>query len=475
MLSQTASNRAIERLKTNRNLESWVRAGLELHQGSRECEFCGSTISDARLDELKGHFSKEYEALVREVKAATEECSTLRLETPLPDDRDFAPDLKVEFNGVKERLQNWVAWAGELRTAMTEALTQKQTRIEASIAWEVDLTRGPEGGTLLGQVNELIQRHNRTVAELGQTRADARTALERHYAALLFRDSGLSGKETRLVESNGRVAEARGLLGRIGGQITAVELQVRQQSIGAAKLNEILRFLLAGNNIEVAAVGDGLFEFRRDGAPAANLSDGEKTAIAFAYFLTSLEANGAVLADTIVFIDDPISSLDSNHIYAVYALIAERLDGCRQIFLSTHNGELFNLMKDEWFEARQRYANNHNACAYYVRRELDGNTRWIAVLEDLPDLLRKYKSEYHFVFAQLHAFANAQGASLHEAYTAPNLLRKFLEAYLGFRKPSVSKWSDKLDLLFATPEAQREIQKFADDASHLQGLSRALQ
>jgi wobble nucleotide-excising tRNase len=475
MLSQTASNRAIERLKTNRNLESWVRAGLELHQGSRECEFCGSTISDARLDELKGHFSQEYEALVREVKAATEECSTLRLETPLPDDRDFAPDLKVEFNGVKERLQDWVAWAGELRTAMTEALTQKQTRIEASIAWEVDLTRGPEGGTLLGQVNELIQRHNRTVAELGQTRADARTALERHYAALLFRDSDLSGKETRLVESSGRVAEARGLLGRIGGQITAVELQVRQQSIGAAKLNEILRFLLAGNNIEVAAVGDGLFEFRRDGAPAANLSDGEKTAIAFAYFLTSLEANGAVLADTIVFIDDPISSLDSNHIYAVYALIAERLDGCRQIFLSTHNGELFNLMKDEWFEARQRYANNHDACAYYLRRELDGNTRWIAVLEDLPDLLRKYKSEYHFVFAQLHAFANAQGASLHEAYTAPNLLRKFLEAYLGFRKPSVSKWSDKLDLLFATPEEQREIQKFADDASHLQGLSRALQ
>jgi hypothetical protein len=39
----------------------------------------------------------------------------------------------------------------------------------------------------------------------------------------------------------------------------------------------------------------------------------------------------------------------------------------------------------------------------------------------------------------------------------------------------VSKWSDKLDLLFATPEEKREIQKFADDASHLQGVSRALQ
>jgi wobble nucleotide-excising tRNase len=96
-------------------------------------------------------------------------------------------------------------------------------------------------------------------------------------------------------------------------------------------------------------------------------------------------------------------------------------------------------------------------------------------MEDLPVLLRRYRSEYHFVFAQLYAFANAQGASLHEAYTAPNLVRKFLEAYLGFKKPNVSKWSAKLDLLFTTPEEQCEIQKFADDASHLQGLNRALQ
>jgi wobble nucleotide-excising tRNase len=358
---------------------------------------------------------------------------------------------------------------------MTEALTQKQTRIESSVTWEVDLSRSAEGVTLLGQVNELIQRHNQVVVQLEQTRINARTVLEQHYAALLFRDSDLSGKESRLAEAREKVTTVSAVLIRVSGEITAVELQVRQQSIGAAKLNDVLRFLLAGNNIEVAAVGDGLFQFLRDGAPAANLSDGEKTAIAFAYFLTSLEANGAVLADTIVFIDDPISSLDSNHIYAIYALISERLTACRQVFISTHNSELFNLMKDEWFESRQRYANNNNACAYYVRRVLDGNAQWIAIVEDLPVLLRKYKSEYHFVFAQLHSFANAQAASLHEAYTAPNLLRKFLEAYLGFKKPSVSKWSDKLDLLFATPEEQREIQKFADDSSHLQGLSRALQ
>jgi wobble nucleotide-excising tRNase len=475
LLGQTASNRAIERLKADRNLEAWVRTGMALHERRQKCEFCGSPISDARLELLRGHFSQEYEALIRELNTKIQECQGLRLDVALPDERDFAPDLKTEFAGLRDQIANCKTWSAQVQARMIEALTQKITQIETALTWEADLSRAAEWQTLLEQVNVVIQRHNQAANELAQAKGNARAAIEKHFAALLFRDNNLTGRENRLAEARQRADDASGVLSRVMNQIEAVELQVRQQSIGAAKLNDVLRFLLAGNNIEVAVVGDGLFEFRRDGAPAANLSDGEKTAIAFAYFLTSLEANGAVLADTIVFIDDPISSLDSNHIYAVYALIAERLAACRQMFVSTHNNELFNLMKDEWFESRQRYANNGNACAYYVNRTLDGSAQWISALEDLPALLRKYKSEYHFVFAQLHKFANAQAPSLHEAYTAPNLLRKFLEAYLGFRKPCVSKWSDKLDLLFTTPEEQREIQKFADDASHLQGVNRALQ
>lgn len=475
LMGQTASNRAIERLKSDRNLETWVRTGMALHLDKRECEYCGSPISEARLELLRGHFSQEYEALVRDLNAKIQECQSLRLDMPLPDERDFAPDLKAEFTGLRDQIRNWNDWAAQVQARMVEALTQKQTRIETAIDWGADLSRTAEGQTLLEQVNVLIQRHNQAANELTEAKENARTALEKHFAALLFRDNDLAGKENRSAEARQRASDATGVLGRVAAQITTVQLQIRQQSIGAAKLNDVLRFLLAGNNIEVTPIGDVLFEFRRDGIPAANLSDGEKTAIAFAYFLISLEANGAVLADTIVFIDDPISSLDSNHIYAIYALIAERLAACRQIFVSTHNSELFHLVKGKWFKTRNQYANTPDASAYYVNRTLDGGAQWKAELEDLPTLLRKYRSEYEFVFEQLHRFANAPGPSLHEAYTAPNLLRKFLEAYLGFKKPCVFAWSDKLDLLFTTPEERRDIQKFADDASHLQGVSRALQ
>ena len=474
-LNQTASNRAIERLKANQNLETWVRTGLELCQGSQRCEFCDSTITPQRLEELRGHFSQEYEALIRELTSLAAECESLSLDMTLPDERDFVPELKVEYAGLKVRLDNWMTWARELRTLMVNTIRQKQTNVESAKIWAPDLSRASEGGELIVQINALIQRHEQMVGQIEQTKSDAKTALERHHAARLFRDDDLLMKESRVTNLQTRVTDAVLVLRRVASQISALELQVRQQSIGAAKLNEMLRYLLTGGNIEVVAVGDSMFEFHRDGVLASNLSDGEKTAVAFAYFITSLEANGATLADTTVFIDDPISSLDANHIYAVHALIVRRLDTCKQVFLSTHNSELFQLMKDAWFGSRQRYANNAEACAYYLRRTLENSGVWSASFENLPDLLRRYRSEYQFVFAQLHCFANAPATSLHEAYTAPNLLRKFLEAYLGFRKPSIPKWSDKLDLLFATGAELQEVQKFADDSSHLQGIGRALQ
>ena len=209
----------------------------------------------------------------------------------------------------------------------------------------------------------------------------------------------------------------------------------------------------------------------RGTSTADKLSDGEKTAIAFAYFITSLEGDGEDITKTIVYVDDPISSLDSNHVYAVYALVTEKLHSALQLFISTHNSEFFNLLKGLWLGRGPLQSGSEG---FYVRRKSDA-TGAFSELESLPRLLRKFKSEYEFLFAQLHSFAGDQTPSDHEAYTAPNLLRRFLEAYLGFRKPCTTAWHDKLDLIFDTPEECREIHKLLDDASHLQSMGRALQ
>lgn len=475
LLNQTASQWAIERLKQNREVENWVRQGLLLHKDASTCEFCGGALTTARLEELRGHFSEEYENLVKEIEDKIRHINTISLNPVVPDEMRILPEFRQSFSQITSQLYDWIQWATALRDQLIDALKQKQVAIERQRKWEGDLGRAAQGQQLIETLNQIIEQHNRAISTIDKAKEEAKTALERHYAARHFQESGIPQKEADIRRVSGRLERTKEILRRIEPQIQEIEQRIKESSVGATKLNSLLRYLLPGNNIEVVSVGDAQFQFHRDGRIATHLSDGEKTAVTFAYFLTSLEAKGATLSDTIVFVDDPVSSLDSNHIYAVYALIGERLENSRQLFVSTHNSELFNLLKARWLNERKGGSNKADTRAYYVWRSVSSAGEPFADLRDLPTLLRKFKSEYEFVFSQLHAFATALNPSLHDAFTAPNLLRKFLEAYLGFRKPSIRSWSKKLDLLLDSPEQRLEIQKFADDASHLQSLGRSLQ
>lgn len=476
VMQKTASNEAITKLKENRELESWIRTGLTHHKDSVQCEFCGSTIPADRLTALQKHFSKAYEDLISEVTFQVSMLEKTKFTITLPDERDFMPDLKDQFITLKGKVDAWLIWANGVIGELTRLAKQKQLVLETQLGCAVDTSRASEITQIVVDINVLVTTHNQKRTQIDSEKAAAKEAIEKHQAASFYQTNNISDREAAIQTASDKVNKAQNLLTGIVGKKAAIEAQIQQQSIAAQKINETVQFLLPDNNISVAEIPGGSFEFRRDGSPANNLSEGEKTAITFAYFLATLENNGASLNQTIVFIDDPISSLDSNHIYAIYALITKRLDSCLQIFVSTHNSELYTLLKDYWFEARQQFANRTNACAYYTRRFLDSaSLQWHSTLEDTPYLLRKYKSEYQFIFEQLHKFSTSQSPSLHEAYTSPNLLRKFLEAYLGFQKPCISQWSSKLDLLFDTDVERTEIQKFSDDASHLQGLNRALQ
>lgn len=475
LLSKTASQCAIERLKLNREVENWVRQGLLLHKNVSTCEFCGGALTTARLEELRGHFSEEYENLVKEIKDKIRDIDTISMNPSIPDEMRILSEFRQSFRQNASQLSDWIQWATTLRNQLTEVLQQKLVAIERQVKWEGDLGRAAQGQQLIEKLNQIIEQHNRAISEIDKRKEEAKTALERHYAAQHFLESELGRKEADICQIERRLRRAEALRKRIEFEIEKTERRVTESSVGAAKLNDLLKHLLPDNNIQVISQGDDRFEVHRDDRIATHLSEGEKTAITFAYFLTSLEAKGANLSETIVFVDDPVSSLYSNHIYAAYALIVERLENSQQLFVSTHNGELFNLLKSQWLDERNGGRNKKDTRAYYLSRSVNPSGKPQAELWDLPLLLRQFKSEYEFIFSQLHKFAETKAPSLHEAYTAPNLLRKFLEAYLGFRKPSVRSWSKKLDLLLELPEQRREIQKFADDASHLQAFGRSLQ
>ena len=94
-----------------------------------------------------------------------------------------------------------------------------------------------------------------------------------------------------------------------------------------------------------------------------NLSKGEENAIALIYFFNTYLDVDADAQNTIVILDDPISSFDSNFYYNAISYIREKTSQVGQTFIFTHK---FSLLKDYSL----MYKGNTNR--YTMQRVQDG-------------------------------------------------------------------------------------------------------
>jgi wobble nucleotide-excising tRNase len=88
------------------------------------------------------------------------------------------------------------------------------------------------------------------------------------------------------------------------------------------------------------------YKLYRNGQIAKNLSTGERNIISLIYFFIKLEETNFDLGSAVIFIDDPVSSLDANHMHRVYSFLNSKIQTLGQLFITTHNFDFFNLLKD---------------------------------------------------------------------------------------------------------------------------------
>lgn len=252
--------------------------------------------------------------------------------------------------------------------------------------------------------------------------------------------------------------------------VTAAELEAKLSDISKAAdtINEYLESIFGGSHLQVKPTNDDKFELVRNNEKAKNLSEGEKTSIAFAYFLTRLKDKETDLSKSIVFIDDPISSLDSNHLYNTYATIRSEVEKCKQLFVSTHNLEFFNLLKD-WMK---KIRGNKEQCRYYLIERINKNNSEIASLRNLPNFLLNYKSEYYFLFDKINKFSQSPSTDFEDLYQIPNVIRRFLEAFVGFKYGVGLKKG--LEFIIKNDAERICVDKFVNNLSHQTGLNRNL-
>jgi wobble nucleotide-excising tRNase len=474
-LAKSVTGQRIPRLQQDSAAERWVDSGRPLHEKKEICLFCGQPLPRNLMDLLKEHFSAEYDLLMTELAdltTAVGEAAKARIN--LPHATEFYPELATDYTYEKDHVERLLQERRSSLEKLSEAVEAKRSKAftplecpqiedpDASIAEHVD------------KINELIKLHNKRTSEFEQTRQAAFLKLEMYAAANFVIEQDYGNSTLAAEELRSQIEGASKKLEQLDGEILALESETSEAARGAGRINDLLKAYFGKEEIKIVVSEARQFQILRDGQIAKNLSEGEKTAIAFAYYITRIQDGRSPLSETIVVIDDPVSSLDANHLFFTYALMRNEIGDCKQLFLFTHNFELFNLIK-EWARDEEggkitEYEKWKDWCAFHIARADSGASR----IERIPPELIRFNSEYLYLFSELHRFSSDPKGTFDRLFTLPNVVRRFMEAFGGIMIPKSQGLHKKMSRLFNDPVERERVWKFINQYSHQTTVIRSL-
>lgn len=482
LLNKEIIGEIIEKLKNDTKLNEWIRTGLEIHNGKEYCEFCGNKLNENILEKYRRHFSQEYEEIIKTLNDNKNKIEIFinyieQIEKKIYNSDNVHSKIRNEYLNIKDNLiLNLEQYKMEIKSLLLiadEKIKNPFKLCDFNKQNIIDIMF--KTNDLFSQLNQKINEHNDIIANIQKEREKAFERYEHHEAAIFIKNNKSEFESMRELKIS--ISKIDEKIKNINNQITLISDKIYDISKASEKINKYLKILLNYEHIYFEPYGKESFKIIRDGKEANYLSSGEKTAISFAYFLTRLEDKGSDLANTIVFIDDPISSLDSNIIYNTYALISENIDKCKQIFISTHNFEFFNLLKVCFGVDRRRreigsIIREEDRSLYIVERQHIFQKERISCLKGMPSLLTEYNSEYHYLYQKIKDILNTQDINYEDCYGLPNIVRRFLEAFIGFKYSGSLR--GKICELFDDECEQRKVYRFVNELSHQDNFDRSI-
>lgn len=474
--SRSVKSLAIEAVSESPELEQWVNTGRILHEGKTQCQFCRGQLPPDLLSKLADHFSTEYDELMDDLDGLEGDLKQAKAEAPLlPQSGFFYADLSVSFQAIASQLDELLAARRASLDLLLAAVATKQKRAFAPISSPVVEENCGLIENSISKVTALVNEHNKRSQEFDKNRESAFVKLERHWASRFALDQNYSAKLQQLEDLKANEQNKSAMKDELVAEIEKLERDLSEAVKGAETINDLMCAYFGKNDIRITVSEDKRFRITRNGAIAKNLSEGERSAVAFVHFMTRLFDEKCPLSETTVVVDDPICSLDANHLFNTYSFVKTKLSECHQLFVLTHNYEFYSLMK-EWAlhdeeKRKDKPQDTWKSWSIYLMRRKDDGT---STIETIPPELLKFKSEYHYLFATLLRFQKETRSDYDYLFSLPNITRRFMEAFGGIMIPTHQGLASKLPRII-TNEVQRErVWKFINNFSHNNSLNRSL-
>lgn len=493
---------AIQELLNESALQAWVKQGIQLHKGKRDtCAFCRQYLPHDLWQLLDSHFSKESFDLELSINSCltsiSSEVQAISGFLSLTGGNFYAEE-ELAFEAKKMSLNECLkAYKQDLEN-LKSALESRKNILFQPVSIPLFKHDSIAIQKCVDDINALIVKSNGRTTSLEKDKASAREALRLTDVASFIADVDYDSEQARIatLETQAEAAEqiyteAEAEILDRESEVTRLQSQQKDERKGAERVNSLLNHFFGHDGIKLEAKQNAdntavKFEVTRDGKSAYNLSEGECSLIAFCYFIAKLEEPDSKGKDLVIYIDDPISSLDGNHIFFMFSLIESLIakpiknaDGSnsyryRQLFISTHNLDFLKYLKRLSIPRKKVAAGEGKTKSVSdIEHFMVDRSGPVSNLMLMPSYLKDYITEFNYLFHQIYKCRNqdaAQGA--HEPFYAfGNNLRKFLEAFLFFKFPYHDNENDALERIrkfFGDDEAEVAlVNRLNNEFSHL--------
>lgn len=483
----------IEELVKDAVLNRWVNEGRTHHKEKRDkCAFCDSSISEERWNKLEKHFDEESEQLEKDIDVLigkTEAEKKSVSSAVLINKAYFYSSFHSQLDSLDAMLKDAVEkYERSLDALITQLNARKEDALNPKV-FEMPRDASAELVTVWSSYKTTCTDSGKFTSSLSAEQANAKKALRLNevsgylitigYQAQLdfiaeLKES-LDTENTEKTRINGEISQKEAL-------VTTKKRELNDEEKGAKKVNEYLTNFFGHQFLTLQAKKDVLdeesskrirFEVIRDGKKAYYLSEGECSLLAFCYFLAKLDDINTRDSKPIIWIDDPISSLDGNHIFFVYSLLNAEIVSAgkfKQLFVSTHNLDFLKYLR----MLNSSYVDSAGAKKsfqkdfFIVVRQDNSST-----IQTMPIYLKKYITEFNFLFHQIYKCATIEqvdDTNYTTFYNFANNARKFFEIYLYYKYPDQSSDQEKLILFFNEDKIPAVLtDRINNEYSHLKG------
>tara|TARA_R110002049_G_scaffold20717_1_gene75850 strand:- start:3826 stop:6273 length:2448 start_codon:yes stop_codon:yes gene_type:complete len=489
-----AQSDKIEELVADAVLNRWVKEGRGHHRAKREdCAFCGNKIHESRWNLLDKHFDDESgnleAAIDKLIKAIASESAELH-KTSKFDEKLFYAKFKPRLETLKDAHRQAVgSYIGSLNRLTKQLQSRKDDLIHSK-----DYEAQPDPTNLIQSVLDdyeiLRSEANEYSNNLESDQLSAKTSLRLKTVHEFAANIGFSNQVSQIEKLAKDLEEASSLASEVEQsirqkqkEVEAKRREMNDEEKGARKVNDYLNHFFGHNFITLEALESPeteleaksiRFEVTREGTKAYHLSEGECSLLAFCYFLAKLSDVETKGSKPIVWIDDPISSLDSNHIFFLYSLIYNEIVSSgrfEQLFISTHNLDFLKYLK--------RLANKSvddvgEETSYLKSYFLVDRTDRRSSIKMMPKHLKEFVTEFNYLFDQIYRCATLEtvdDSNYTVFYNFSNSARKFLEIYLYYKFPNNGDQKTKLESFFGDDSVPAIlVGRINNEYSHLCGV-----